>query len=95
LNVSGNGGAPRWHLAPGQLLAHRGWDGEYVLYNDLSGDTHLLAEPALRVLQALQRGPCDEAALDALLATADGAGIDPAALLAGLEALSLIEFDPC
>lgn len=84
---------PRWRLAHGQLLSHRGWDGEYVLYNDLSGDTHLLAEPALRVLQALRHAPCGEAVLEALLAAPGGDGVDPAALLGSLEALALIE--PC
>jgi PqqD family protein of HPr-rel-A system len=81
-----------WRLAPGQRLAHRGWDGEYVLYNDLSGDTHLVGADALRLLQALQRSACAEAALAGALALAGDA---VAALLDELEVLSLIEPVPC
>lgn len=81
-----------WRLAAGQALAHRGWDGEYALYNDLSGDTHLLDEAAVRVLLALQQAPAAESAL------ARAAGIDAdtlSALLADLEALALAEWTPC
>ncbi|MGJ9418441.1 HPr-rel-A system PqqD family peptide chaperone [Massilia sp. CMS3.1] len=49
--------SPIWRLAPGQRLLHRCWDGECVLYNDLSGDTHLLDEFALALLHHLQAGP--------------------------------------
>jgi PqqD family protein of HPr-rel-A system len=81
-----------WRLLPGQSLAHRGWDDEYVVYNDLSGDTHLLGADAMAVLLALRAAPCDEAALAA------GLGADSAAereilsvLLAELRALALVE----
>ena len=57
--------SPIWRLAPGQRLLHRCWDGECVLYNDLSGDTHLLDEFALAVLQYLQAGPQPAARLAA------------------------------
>jgi len=56
-----------WRLTPGQTLGCREWQGEYVLYNDLSGDTHLLAEDAVLLLFAIQRGPQDAAALAARL----------------------------
>ena len=36
-----------WLLSPGQKLTRHGWEGEYLLYNDLSGDTHLLGELAV------------------------------------------------
>ncbi|GGX90308.1 HPr-rel-A system PqqD family peptide chaperone [Massilia dura] len=45
-----------WRLVPGQALLHRGWDGAFVLYNDLSGDTHLLSEDAMTLLLALRDG---------------------------------------
>lgn len=80
-----------WRLAPGQMLAHRCWDGEYVVFNDLSGDTHLLAGSAFALLQSLARAPADEAALSELA----GPEGDLPALLAELEALSLVEFLPC
>jgi PqqD family protein of HPr-rel-A system len=56
-----------WCLSPGQTLGRYGWDGEYLLYNDLSGDTHLLGELAVELLLALQQGARDEAALAAAL----------------------------
>ena len=86
-----------WRIAPGQTLRHRNWQGEVVLYNDLSGDTHLLDESALHLLQALQNGPASEATLAAGVRAAfeaDGGEVDDASvaqLLAELEALALIE----
>jgi PqqD family protein of HPr-rel-A system len=88
---------PLWRLAPGQTLRHRNWQGEVVLYNDLSGDTHLLDESALHLLQALQNGPASEAGLAAgvrALFEADDGEVDDASVaqvLAELEALALIE----
>lgn len=88
-----------WRIAPGQQLACRGWDDEFVLYNDLSGDTHLLDGDAFALIDALQAGP---ATVDALVAAC--AGDVPAdqlsdvtdtiaALLAKLQHLFLVE--PC
>jgi PqqD family protein of HPr-rel-A system len=57
-----------WRVVPGQLLAFREWDGEVVLFNDLSGNTHLLEGAALDVLHALQAQPADTAALAQRLA---------------------------
>jgi PqqD family protein of HPr-rel-A system len=73
------------------VLRRREWQGEYVLYNDLSGDTHLLGAGAIDLLLALQQSPSAESALG------DAAEADPAddpdapSLLAQLQALSLIE----
>lgn len=80
-----------WRLTPGQSLAHRGWMDEFVVYNDLSGDTHLLDADAMQLLLCLRDGPVDADALAQLL----GAGANErealAVLLAELAALSLIE----
>ena len=66
--------SPIWRLAPGQRLLHRCWDGECVLYNDLSGDTHLLDEFALALLQQLQAQPQSAVQLaDCFDVDADGA----------------------
>jgi PqqD family protein of HPr-rel-A system len=46
-----------WRLRPGQFLEYRLWDDECVLYNDLSGDTHLLGDGAIELLLALKQGP--------------------------------------
>ncbi|QGZ40590.1 HPr-rel-A system PqqD family peptide chaperone [Pseudoduganella flava] len=73
-----------WRIVPGQSLLHRGWDGACVLYNDLSGDTHLLSDDAMRLLLALRDGDvgADELAAPEL-----------ADMLATLRQLHLIE--PC
>lgn len=49
--------SPIWRLAAGQGLLYRCWDGECLLYNDLSGDTHLLDEFAISLLEELRAAP--------------------------------------
>jgi len=85
-----------WRLTPGQALVCREWDGEAVLYNDLSGSTHLLDGAALDVLYALRDEPADAAQLAIRLADRFDAGGDDlvAALgdmLYALAGLDLIE----
>lgn len=89
-----------WRIAPGQQLAARGWDDECVLYNNLSGDTHLLDSDSMEVLAYLQRRA---ATADALVRHfADGLDPDDAAalpetmtaLLHKLDSLFLIESAP-
>lgn len=94
-----NAGAA-WRLRPEQALRYRQWDEEYVLYNDLSGDTHLLDGAAIEILLALARGPASGAALAALVEAEFD--IDPAAvametgqLLELLQRLSLIAPAAC
>jgi len=48
--------AQQWCIVPGQLLRSRSWDGQSVLYNEVSGATHLLDEPMLELLHALRDG---------------------------------------
>lgn len=85
-----------YQLTPGQRLLRRTWDGEHVLYNDLSGDTHLLGDAAMQFLLKLYQGPCSVSALAALL---PGGQEQPAALaaalLSDLEALALVEPVAC
>lgn len=92
---------PSWHIVPGQRLQYRQWEQEAVLFNDLSGDTHLLDPDALAVLLAVHSGATGMAALRAALgAQEDEAGaveevdeVDAAlqALLEQLVSISLIE----
>ena len=89
-----------WRVVPGQSLVFREWDGEVVLYNDLSGNTHLLDGAAIDVLEALRQRPADAATLAAGLAGHFEAGPDELSLmiedmLAGLAALDLVELSPC
>jgi PqqD family protein of HPr-rel-A system len=83
----------RYRVAPGQQLRWRDWDGEVVLYNDLSGDTHLLTADALALLLALQEAPCAIGVLADLFGAADTEGLQ--AMLDELAGLALIELLPC
>lgn len=95
--------AGSWHLLPGQRLEYRQWEQEAVLFNDLSGDTHLLDADALAVLLAVQGGAADLASLRLALGAQDDAGADAGAdddeeadaalyaLLEQLASISLIE----
>lgn len=62
-----DGAGPAWRLASGQALAYRSWDDETVLYNDLSGATHLLGPAALCLLESLRAGLAASAALASTL----------------------------
>lgn len=89
-----------WSLRRGQTLQYRHWDDEYVLYNDLSGDTHLLGDTAIVLLTALRQGPSTRAGLvDALRAEfdADPADLESEAdeLLPHLKRLYLIDSRAC
>lgn len=90
-----------WQLTPGQTLRFRQFDDDIVLYNDLSGDTHLLGDGAVHVLGVLQHGPAADASLRASLAAALGADSGPDfdeeadTILGQLASLFLIERRPC
>lgn len=91
---------PAWRLMHGQSLAYRCWDDETLLYNDLSGATHLLGPAALCVLEALRPGPAAATALAARLHAEfdiddELPGEELDALLGELARLSLIESCPC
>lgn len=80
-----------WHVLPGQRLHYRQWEQEAVLFNDLSGDTHLLDADALALLLAVRDGAADLAALRAALGADDDADDTLQAMLEQLAAISLIE----
>lgn len=85
-----------WRLATGQALHYRDWQGDYVLYNDISGDTHLLNQTAMDVLLTLREVPTAEAVLLELLRDTTEQEFDDEAtsLLAQLQTLALIEVMP-
>lgn len=86
-------------MTPGQHLAHRGWQDEFVVYNNLSGDTHLIDGDTLALLTQLRLAPATVASLTQAL----GAGLPPDdlaalpdtlhAMLDSLQHLYLVE--PC
>lgn len=80
-----------WRVTPGQCLRHAEWDDEAVVFNDLSGDTHLLDGAALHILRTLQGGAAGEAALAAAFDDEAAAAGALGAILGQLEALALIE----
>lgn len=86
-----------WRVVPGQLLAFREWDGEVVLFNDLSGNTHLLEGAALDLLHVLHEQACDTPALAQRLALHfdldDGADLSAVItdLITSLARLDLVE----
>lgn len=90
-----------WRIVPGQQLHMHCWDGECVLYNDLSGDTHLLGEGSGALLRLLARGPAGEAQL--LSSLQQDFEFDPgiaaqaslSLLLDGLARLDMIETVAC
>lgn len=90
-----------WRLTPGQTLRARQFGDEFVLFNDLSGATHLLGEGAVRLLGLLADGPAAFPDLNNALAAALGCARDPefdaeaAALLDQLGGLWLVERLPC
>ena len=89
-----------WKLRAGQRLRMLSDDEEAVVYNDLSGDTHLLSGIAASLLERLRQGPADRDSLAGFLAAEWDLDADtvPAALaeqlLSELAALSLIEHIP-
>lgn len=56
-----------WRVLPGQHLLHRGWGDEFVVYNNLTGDTHLIDGDTLALLTQLHLAPADIAALSGAL----------------------------
>lgn len=87
-----------WRLRPGQRLRNRSWDGEhFVLYNNLSGDTHLLDAATIEILSMLEHGAATTAGLAAALQLGDGAPVEPEQLaeleelLGQLRAMALID----
>ena len=89
-----------WYLRPGQHLQYHGWDDEYLVYNDLSGDTHLLGAAAIELLLALKTAPATRQTLTALLKAEfdiDGTelGDETDALLEHMKRLSLVDTLAC
>ncbi len=83
-----------WRLMPGLALRYRTWDNEtYVLYNNLSGDTHLTDAAAIEVLEQLRHATLSMPALAAALQLDDTPATlaQLAALLDELQGQFLVE----
>lgn len=83
-----------WRIAPEHATAWRAWDGEIVVYDDLSGDTLKLDVIMAATFQRLQQGAVSrDVVADHLAATLDLEGDPRLRRLAeiALERLSLSE----
>ena len=49
-----------WRAIPVFKLHWRCWDGEYIVFNSGSGDTHLFDKDSAEVLQVLEQSPFTE-----------------------------------
>ena len=84
-------------MISGHALHFRSWNDEFVVYNSLSGDTHLLGSAAAHVLLKLQQAPSDAIILAESLASLlqtnfdEELALEMAHLLADLDRLALIE----
>lgn len=58
----------KWQLSNRQALRLRDWDGDFAVFNPLSGHTHLLDYISCALLQALASGPASEIDLHRVLA---------------------------
>ena len=87
----------KWRLISDQALHFRLWDDEFVVYNSLSGDTHLLGSTAAQILLKLQQAPSDSTTLAESLAPLlnderdDEFVVQVEHILADLDTLALIE----
>ncbi|TAN75819.1 MAG: HPr-rel-A system PqqD family peptide chaperone [Gallionella sp.] len=86
-----------WRLISDHAFCFRSWNDEFVVYNSLSGDTHLLGLAAAQILLELQQAPSDAITLATSLAPLLQAEIGEEFslqiehLLADLDKLALIE----
>lgn len=81
-----------------RALHFRSWGDEFIVYNSLSGDTHLLGSVAAQILLRLQKAPSDfmslAESLTSLLQTEMmGEQLEPQLvnILEDLNAIALIE----
>jgi PqqD family protein of HPr-rel-A system len=91
------GEAPAWKVLQGATLLWRQWDGEYIVYNSASGDTHLLNPIAAAALRCLEQSPADVVHLTEWVVSEQGLEPEPELrqhlekLLTQFEELGLIE----
>lgn len=87
----------QWRIIADDALQFRHWDDECVVYNSLSGDTHILETTTAEILLALRHGPSDVLSLGQLLADKWQCELNQVFLdelemtLSDMQALSLVE----
>ncbi|MCI0654067.1 MAG: HPr-rel-A system PqqD family peptide chaperone [Methylococcaceae bacterium] len=89
-----------WRMIPGFSIETARWNDQLVLFNQLSGDTHLLNRPVDWVLDQLTAKPRSLNEFIHRAMEADIVGDDPARrqlltnLLESLEKIDLLESEP-
>lgn len=93
--------ATAWKLAHDEAIECRHWDDEWVVYNKLTGDLHVVNARAILLLRRLEHGPADANDLAAALRRAspamadgwmiDGSVSDIEAMLEAMHACTLVE----
>jgi PqqD family protein of HPr-rel-A system len=87
----------QWRVIGDSALQFRSWNGEFVVYNSLSGDTHILEESTAQILLVLQQTPSDMLSLAQLLARmwecelCDDFLLEIEMVLSDMHTLSLVE----
>ena len=46
-----------WHIPDDREILWRHWEGDYVIFNSLSGETHILDITSGKVLKRIMKGP--------------------------------------
>lgn len=90
----------KWQVISDQAVNTCSWDGEFVFYNKLSGDTHLLGSMVSQILLELRQSPSNVLLLTEALAprlqakmvTYEEFSFQIEHLLNELNTLGLIEF---
>lgn len=86
----------QWRVISDTALCFHSWNGEFVVYNTLSGDTHLLGSMAAQILLKLQQTPSDVITLAGSLGQLSQTELDDELslqvehLLADLDKLALV-----
>jgi PqqD family protein of HPr-rel-A system len=87
----------KWQLVAAHAVKLRAWDDELIVFNYLSGDTHLLGDAAGHIVAILQHSPADDRTIAAELCRrmqfgrTDEVIPEVGHILAELKALNLVE----
>jgi PqqD family protein of HPr-rel-A system len=83
--------AVKWQVVPADLVYWREWDGENVVYNDRTGNTHLLDRLAGLVLRRLTESDAARSVAELAESIGQSEAIEPDAVL--IEAVQVVLTD--
>lgn len=83
--------ATRWKAVTNPPLLWREWNGEFVVYNDVTGDTHQMDATSAAILRSLEDASADAEAIHAqVVAQAQHDGLDPDRAQAAIDQFRLL-----